>query len=114
MNDFNIICPDCKGQKFFIKENGSQTGLYCSHCGRWIKWLNKKEKRLYENELNKPEETKNNEIKTDSNDFIQCAACGFLGTVDKWFNTSVIGNYMCCPNCGTVRYVCKENKGFRL
>ena len=37
-------CPKCRNeQSFFTKEVGKHTGLYCSKCGRYIKWLGKKE-----------------------------------------------------------------------
>lgn len=112
MVNMKIECPDCKSNNFFIKEKGTMTGLYCSDCGRWIKWLNKKELRLIQNNDNEDIVSKNNTTKEDINS-IQCAACGFLGEQSEWFNTNIIGGYMCCPNCGTVRYVCKENIRFR-
>ena len=32
----------------FTKEKGTQTGLYCGDCGKWIKWVGKDEKNLIE------------------------------------------------------------------
>jgi len=47
------VCEKCGSLELFIKESGSQTGLYCSECGKWIKWLPKNEielaKRFIEN-----------------------------------------------------------------
>lgn len=37
----------CGSKKFFIEEHGSQTGLYCTKCGKWQKWLNKDEIRVF-------------------------------------------------------------------
>lgn len=49
----------CGGTKFFTKESGSATGLYCKKCGKWIKWLGKDELRLFEYEQSlKTEESK--------------------------------------------------------
>lgn len=31
----------------FTEEHGNQTGLYCSACGKWQKWLKKDEIRLF-------------------------------------------------------------------
>lgn len=42
----NLVCA-CGSTKFFTDENGSQTGLYCMSCGKWIKWLNKEDARLF-------------------------------------------------------------------
>jgi len=47
----NFICSKCNGTYTFIKKNNTQTGLYCSKCGKWIKWLGKEEIRLYERQL---------------------------------------------------------------
>jgi len=51
--EYNCVC----GSKQFYtipntKSNGGiQRGLYCSSCGRWIKWMGKEEFRLYEKYL---------------------------------------------------------------
>lgn len=37
----------CGSTEFFVEKNGNQTGLYCSKCGRWFKWLTKDEIRLF-------------------------------------------------------------------
>ena len=52
-NEYNRVCG-C--EEFYTKQNtkinnGIQTGLYCSDCGRWIKWLGKEEVRLFEKYL---------------------------------------------------------------
>ena len=47
----NFICSKCNGTSVFIKKTNTQTGLYCSKCGKWIKWLGKEEIRLYERQL---------------------------------------------------------------
>lgn len=44
---------------------------------------------------------------------IQCAACGHVDEVDKFKNSSVHGKFKICPICGTVRFLCEENKEFR-
>lgn len=42
----NMICK-CGSKEFFTEEHGNQTGLYCSACGKWQKWLKKDEIRLF-------------------------------------------------------------------
>lgn len=42
----DIVCK-CGGKEFFTEEHGNQTGLYCSACGKWQKWLKKDEIRLF-------------------------------------------------------------------
>ena len=39
----NYYCPKCGGMDFFIAEKGPHKGLYCVRCGKWIKWLGKRE-----------------------------------------------------------------------
>lgn len=41
-----IICK-CGSKEFFTEKHGKQTGLYCSACGKWQKWLKKDELRLF-------------------------------------------------------------------
>lgn len=41
-----MICK-CGGNEFFTEEHGNHTGLYCSACGKWQKWLKKDEIRLF-------------------------------------------------------------------
>ena len=52
-------CKKCGSKKYMIRKNCSQTGLYCSDCGKWYKWLNKNEVRVY-SESNTTEESKEN------------------------------------------------------
>lgn len=42
----NMVCK-CGGKEFFTEEHGNQTGLYCSACGKWQKYLKKDEIRLF-------------------------------------------------------------------
>lgn len=43
-----IKCKKCGSTKVFTDTKGSQTGIYCSDCGKWIKWATKNEIRLIE------------------------------------------------------------------
>lgn len=42
----DMICK-CGSKEFFTEKHGNQTGLYCSACGKWQKWLKKDEIRLF-------------------------------------------------------------------
>nr|DAV30849.1 MAG TPA: Protein of unknown function (DUF551) [Caudoviricetes sp.] len=44
--NMDMICK-CGSKKFFTEKHGNQTGLYCSACGKWQKWLKKDEIRLF-------------------------------------------------------------------
>jgi hypothetical protein len=41
-------CPKCGSMDVFLKDSGSQKGLYCSEGCGWIKWIGKKELPLVE------------------------------------------------------------------
>lgn len=46
-------CNKCGSDVMFIKVKGNNVGLYCRSCGAWQKWLNKNEKKLFENNQNR-------------------------------------------------------------
>lgn len=41
-----IRCKKCGSTKVFTDTKGNQTGIYCSECGKWVKWATKDEIRL--------------------------------------------------------------------
>lgn len=45
---------------------------------------------------------------------IQCAACGFVEDAYEFYGSAVHTRFRICPKCGTVRYLCSDNKDFRL
>lgn len=36
----------CGHDDFFFADRGIHVGIYCSHCGRWIRWADKNEQNL--------------------------------------------------------------------
>lgn len=52
--DFN--CKRCGCTEYILNTKGNNTGLYCSGCGKWYKWPNKDEVRVY-SKKNKQENT---------------------------------------------------------
>lgn len=42
-------CKNCGSENLEIEEKGNQTGLYCCDCGKWLKWITKEEKRVFDN-----------------------------------------------------------------
>ena len=36
-------CSKCGCTKFYTEQKGSQIGLYCSKCNKWVKWLSRKD-----------------------------------------------------------------------
>lgn len=56
MRDYKCKCGNASD--FFIEHNLSQCGLYCGECGKWIKWLNKDEERLFKHKQSNAEHDK--------------------------------------------------------
>ena len=66
-NEYKCVCGF---EEFHTKQNtkinnGIQTGLYCSGCGRWIKWLGKEEVRLFDKYLEERKSKRKMEIEKD-------------------------------------------------
>ena len=36
----------CGKNDFFFADKGKQKGIYCSYCGKWLKWADKDEQNL--------------------------------------------------------------------
>ena len=53
-NKWTYICK-CGCTDMFIEKVGNNIGLYCKSCGKWQKWLNKNEVRVFENEQKEKE-----------------------------------------------------------
>ena len=41
----DYICK-CGHNDFFFADKGNQKGIYCSYCGKWVKWADKDEQNL--------------------------------------------------------------------
>ncbi len=84
----------CGQDDFFFAYKGNQTGIYCSYCGKWLKWADKDEQNL----RMKQEPRKGHWITTSdylttaygSVDYVKCSCCGEDSLEE--------GNF--CPNCG--------------
>lgn len=48
-----ITCRKCGSADLFVKEQSTQTGLYCGNCGAWQKWIGKEELRVVERQIHK-------------------------------------------------------------
>lgn len=46
---YQNCCKKCGSIELHTEVKGSNTGLYCSYCGAWVKWLGKDELRAFEN-----------------------------------------------------------------
>lgn len=49
----NFACDKCGSVDVFTRSKGNQTGLYCSDCCSWLKWVSKKELPIVEEYINR-------------------------------------------------------------
>lgn len=94
----------CGQDDFFFADKGNQTGIYCSYCGKWLKWADKDEQNL-----SMKQESKTGhwiDTKEDSTNArgqiiheVICSECNgiayFRSTGDKYISANI------CPSCGT-------------
>lgn len=55
-------CNKCGSNDYITEKHGNNTGLYCADCGKWHKWLNKDEVRIYSQEYKEKKEKKEERI----------------------------------------------------
>lgn len=39
----SFLCGSCGNTSFYLKSKGAAVGMYCDACGKWFKWVGKKE-----------------------------------------------------------------------
>ena len=52
----------CGHNDFFFDDKGNQKGIYCSYCGKWLKWADKDERNLTLNQEPRSEWEHDHEI----------------------------------------------------
>ena len=53
---YQNCCKKCGSTDLYTDQKGNNTGLYCSDCGAWIKWLSKEELRAFDHSKDIEEE----------------------------------------------------------
>lgn len=87
----NMICK-CGSKEFFTEKHGNQTGLYCSACGKWQKWLKKDEIRLFDHGVQEGWISVKDRLPDSYRDVIVCLEtrevyCGWYATDSRiWHN----------------------------
>lgn len=71
----NMVCK-CGSKEFFTEKHGNQTGLYCSACGKWQKWLKKDEIRLFNHGVPDGWISVKDRLPDTSRDVIACSDLG--------------------------------------
>ena len=74
------VCK-CGSKRIFTRDNGSQTGVYCKECGKWIKWVSKKEIPFVEEYIK--EQNKNDNSNTNKIDEVKEFV---MDNLDKYSN----------------------------
>lgn len=100
-------CNNTDYKGFYIEDRGNQKALMCGCCGRWQKWVGKKEIRYLLsqgiNEYNSSDKVVEREnlskidIKNEQENGLKCSYCGGKNFEKKQISIH-IGLY--CKNCG--------------
>lgn len=96
----------CGCNDFFFVDKGNQKGIYCTKCGKWIKWATKEEARLIRHEKTE------NAFTIANQDFasrmyalaVTCAEAG-TDSCDVTVNTTEGGKLYCHIEFSTKREV---------
>jgi len=73
----DLKCGHCGSSNTEIEQKGTQTGLYCADCGKWIKWLNKDEIRVFNR-------SNNVKINTDTDESLKNLVKDLQNIIDKY------------------------------
>lgn len=78
---YQNCCKKCGSTSLYTEKKGNNTGLYCSDCGAWIKWLGKDEARAFEHSQKKPK-TNRDKLSTMTNEELarliaRCDCCAY-------------------------------------
>lgn len=102
-----FVCNKCGQSDVFIRQAGKQTGLYCSECGAWIKWLTKQEiKDVYEyikQSQNRDNVSVREFIKKNGKTIIRCYECKcqlYHSNMPKPQGQFDLVGAKFCPQCG--------------
>lgn len=85
----NMICK-CGSKEFFTEKHGNQTGLYCSACGKWQKWLKKDEIRLFNHGVKNGWISVNDKLPNNDEDVIALSdsgdslVCRYNNDMKRW------------------------------
>ena len=100
-------CSKCECTEVHIRQAGKHTGLYCSKCNAWIKWLSKPEvKEAYEY-IKKSYDDKKVSFRTfhkrNGATVIRCSECGcqlYHSNMPKPQGQFDLIDAKFCPLCG--------------
>lgn len=81
-------CNRCGSKNYMIEKHGNNTGLYCSSCGKWHKWLNKDEVRVYSQKYKEEKEERVFNIITHDHFFTIPIECTIVEKINENGNIS--------------------------
>lgn len=81
-------CNRCGSKNYMIEKHGNNTGLYCSSCGKWHKWLNKDEVRVYSQKYKEEKEERVFNTITHDHFFTMPIECTIVEKINENGNIS--------------------------
>lgn len=68
---YQNYCKKCGSTSLFIEKKGNNTGLYCSDCGAWIKWLGKGELKAFEHSMSEEKAKEKETMVTQAKELLE-------------------------------------------
>ena len=100
-----IHCGNTDCSAFFIEDRGNQKALMCGKCGKWLKWVGKKDIRgilamgvqMVSNEVKDSQENSNMNNNSVHKNVLVCLSCGSNKFEKKQVS---IHTGLYCAKCG--------------
>lgn len=94
-------CGNTDAHNFVLRRKGSQTGLYCVNCGKWLKWVGKVELRAIKSlgvkeEVDQEQNQAPNTLTKQHGKFI----CTYCGSTEYEKRQVSIHTGIYCKTCG--------------
>ena len=87
------VCKKCGSLDVFVQKRGNQIGLFCSDCGKWIKWLPKNEVALAERYVkNFKQQKESEEQKSETNESIDYGELSNMETNESSEYDTMVSN----------------------
>ena len=94
-------CGNTDAHNFVLRHKGSQTGLYCVNCEKWLKWVGKVELRAIKS-LGVKEEVNQEQNQTPNTSTKQHGkfTCAYCGSTEYEKRQVSIHTGIYCKTCG--------------
>lgn len=94
--DTEYKCPDCWNTEMTEQQVGKHIGIYCSECGKWIKWKpQNKDWRSFVMPFGKHAGKKLADIAGCDYDYLKWGSVNLSGNIQRKFAAAVLESNKC-------------------